>query len=232
MRRQMAWNVPMVMRLISCRPARRDARRSRISRAALLVKVTHPISDGATPRSPIRYAARHTSVCVLPVPGPACTDTTGESSDTASHCRSLRPMGCAASCASVGTAASCAGGALRRGTGRAAAGRGVGETGSAPSRLICPPISRISSGCSRRTWPYSPSKPASSSTFPSRRRRMPSATQGPATRCTSATEARRRISSSGPSARRMASYWRCTLTLDAPRPTDAAITSASGARRS
>jgi hypothetical protein len=63
-------------------------RRSRISRAALLVKVTARISHGATPLSRSR-AIRCTSTRVLPVPAPASTSSGPSPCSTAARCSRL-----------------------------------------------------------------------------------------------------------------------------------------------
>lgn len=51
------------------------ATRSRISAAALLVKVMASTAPGCTPRIPTRWAMRRVSTLVLPEPAPATTST-------------------------------------------------------------------------------------------------------------------------------------------------------------
>ena len=65
--------------------------RSRISRAALLVKVTARISDGQARRVAIRCASRAVSAAVLPVPAPASTSTGPSEDSTASRCGVFSP---------------------------------------------------------------------------------------------------------------------------------------------
>ena len=65
--------------------------RSRISPAALLVKVIARMFSGATPFSRIRCAIRTVSVRVLPVPGPATITSGASVQRTAARCSSLRP---------------------------------------------------------------------------------------------------------------------------------------------
>ena len=64
--------------------------------------------------------------------------------------------------------------------------------------------------------PYSPSNPGRRSTCPSRRRRMPSATQGPASRCRSSMGTSRRIVNSGPRVCSKRSY--CSRVFFSRRP--------------
>ena len=52
-----------------------SATRSRISAAALLVKVMANTAPGCTPRIPTRWAIRRVSTLVLPEPAPATTST-------------------------------------------------------------------------------------------------------------------------------------------------------------
>ncbi len=72
-RTQIEWNVPAR----SPRPASpsRPWRRSRISPAALLVKVTARIELGSTARALTRCAIRWVSARVLPLPAPAITSS-------------------------------------------------------------------------------------------------------------------------------------------------------------
>ena len=68
------------------------AMRSRISRAALLVKVTARIWDGPALPVAIRWAMRVVSTRVLPVPAPASTSTGPSVASTAARCSGLRPV--------------------------------------------------------------------------------------------------------------------------------------------
>ena len=65
--------------------------RSRISPAALLVKVIARMASGATPPSPIRRATRWVSTRVLPLPAPASTSSGPSPWRTASRCGGLSP---------------------------------------------------------------------------------------------------------------------------------------------
>ena len=65
------------------------ATRSRISRAALLVKVTQRISDGQARRVATRCASRAVSAAVLPVPAPASIKTGPSVVRTACCCGGL-----------------------------------------------------------------------------------------------------------------------------------------------
>ncbi len=65
--------------------------RSRISPAALFVKVMARMLSGATPFSRIKYAIRTVSVRVLPVPGPATITSGASMHSTAARCSGLRP---------------------------------------------------------------------------------------------------------------------------------------------
>ena len=67
------------------------AMRSRISRAALLVKVTARICDGQARPVAMMWAMRVVSTRVLPVPAPASTSTGPSVASTARRCSSLRP---------------------------------------------------------------------------------------------------------------------------------------------
>ena len=182
--RQRVWKVPMCIRATARLPPSRASSRWCISPAACLVKVTAVISSGRTPCSSTSQAMRATSVLVLPVPGPATTATTGSAAVTASRCSGFS--------SSVGPAEGCSfcfsavffSSRFRPGFSAGA---------SAPNRDICPLSRWISPGVSRVMVPYSPSKPARRSTCPSRRRRMPSATQGPAACSISVTGASRRM---------------------------------------
>ena len=68
----------------------RSASRSRISPAALLVKVTASTCQGATPRSRTRWAMRWTMTRVLPEPAPASTSSGPSPCSTASRWASFR----------------------------------------------------------------------------------------------------------------------------------------------
>ena len=63
---------------------------SRISAAALLVKVMAKILQGATPKSPTRWAIRWVSTRVLPEPAPANTSKGPSVHRTASRCCTFR----------------------------------------------------------------------------------------------------------------------------------------------
>ena len=65
--------------------------RSFISRAALLVKVTHSICPGQARRVARIWASRVVSTRVLPVPAPASTSTGPSTASTASRCSLFRP---------------------------------------------------------------------------------------------------------------------------------------------
>ena len=65
--------------------------RSRISPAALFVKVMARIAWGSTPSSPMRRATRCVSTRVLPLPAPASTRSGPAPWRTASRCGGLRP---------------------------------------------------------------------------------------------------------------------------------------------
>ena len=65
--------------------------RSRISRAALLVKVTDSSSHGRARPVARMCASRVVSTRVLPVPAPASTSTGPSVASTAARCSGLRP---------------------------------------------------------------------------------------------------------------------------------------------
>src|SRR2546430_15703116 len=65
--------------------------RERISRAALLVKVTAQISLARTRRVAITYAMRCVSTRVLPLPAPAKTSSGPSGAWTASRCCAFKP---------------------------------------------------------------------------------------------------------------------------------------------
>ena len=86
----MEWKVPS-QRSPSAEGPIRWVIRSRISRAALLVKVTASNSHGlARPVARI-WASRVVSTRVLPVPAPASTSTGPSVVSTASRCSGFRP---------------------------------------------------------------------------------------------------------------------------------------------
>ena len=89
MREHAAWKVDTHMR----RPTgpTSSATRSRISPAALLVKVIASTSNGDAPSSATRYASRCVSTRVLPEPAPATTRIGPGGSVTASYCAGLSP---------------------------------------------------------------------------------------------------------------------------------------------
>ena len=213
----------MVMGATARLPPSRCSSRDRISAAAWLVKVTAVISPGRTPCSSTSQAIRATRVFVLPVPGPAVTTVTGAMEAAASICRGFRPSGWKAAGAASGAGADFF--SSRRGLGFPA-GR------SRPNRESCPLNRAISPGVSREMTPYSPSKPGLRSTCPARRRRMPSATQGPAARAMSSTGTSRRMEHSGPSFRSSCSYRAWVAFPAAEAPVEAAMTSGRGARLS
>jgi hypothetical protein len=66
-----------------------EATRSRISPAALLVKVTARMFDGSTPMD-TRYAIRVVITRVFPVPAPASTSSGPSVVDAASRCEGFR----------------------------------------------------------------------------------------------------------------------------------------------
>lgn len=103
---------------------------------------------------------------------------------------------------------------------------------SIPNRASWPLNCSISAGVSRVIAPYSPSYPARRSTCPSRSRRTPSATHGPAVRAISASGAVLRMVNSSPSSRSRRSYSSSVFFPAAGLPVDAAMTSGSGARLS
>ena len=65
--------------------------RSRISRAALLVKVTASSSHGRARLVLRMWARRVVSTRVLPVPAPASTSTGPSTASTAARCSGFRP---------------------------------------------------------------------------------------------------------------------------------------------
>ena len=90
MRAATEWKVPSHGMPSIAPPLIADTR-SRISRAALLVKVTARIWLGQALRVAIRWASRAVSAAVLPVPAPASTSTGPSVVSTASRCGGLRP---------------------------------------------------------------------------------------------------------------------------------------------
>lgn len=89
MRTQLEWNVDTHMdctRFATIRPTR-----SRISAAALLVKVMARIWPGLTSRAASRYAIRRVSTAVLPEPAPATMSSGAPRWATAARCCGFRP---------------------------------------------------------------------------------------------------------------------------------------------
>src|SRR5512145_2461502 len=86
-RAESAWKVP-IQRPDGARPRRRDTR-SRISPAALLVKVTAKIRSGGTPSASISRAMRAVRTRVFPDPAPARTRSGPWTCSTASRCAGL-----------------------------------------------------------------------------------------------------------------------------------------------
>ena len=84
------WKVPS-QGIPSIAPPESAPTRSRISRAALLVKVTARIWLGHALRVAMRCARRAVSAAVLPVPAPARTSTGPSVVSTASRCGAFRP---------------------------------------------------------------------------------------------------------------------------------------------
>ena len=89
-RAHMEWNVPIHGAPPSPAGTRRSTR-SRISFAALLVKVIARISHGATPRFKIRFAMRVVTTRVFPEPGPATIRRGPSPLRTASCCCGFKP---------------------------------------------------------------------------------------------------------------------------------------------
>ena len=119
----MAWNVPS-HGMPSATPISASMR-SRISRAALLVKVTARISCGRARPEAMRWATRVVSTRVLPVPAPASTSTGPSSASTARRCSSLRPREIARRRGRRGARAT-----ARRPARRGGRRRGCGSTGA------------------------------------------------------------------------------------------------------
>ncbi len=88
MRAAIAWNVPS--HTPSAAPPIIASSRSRISRAALLVKVTASNSPGNARRVARICASRVVNTRVLPVPAPASTSTGPSTACTARACASFR----------------------------------------------------------------------------------------------------------------------------------------------
>ena len=82
------WKVPT--KVGSGRIPRSFSTRSRISPAALLVKVTATIADGSIPTSFTNQATRWVMTRVLPEPAPASTSCAPSPWVTAARCSSLR----------------------------------------------------------------------------------------------------------------------------------------------
>src|SRR6478735_1477890 len=89
MRTQAEWKV--MTHMARARGPTSAATRSRISAAALLVKVMARICPGWAPRSPSSHAMRWVSTRVLPEPAPATMSSGLPSWTTASRCCGLRP---------------------------------------------------------------------------------------------------------------------------------------------
>src|SRR5664280_3635871 len=104
MRTQAEWNVETHMPRL--RAPIREATRSRISPAALLVKVIARIWPGLTSRAARRWAIRCASTRVLPDPAPATINSGAPWWMTAARCWGLRPSR-SASGARLFTGSSC-----------------------------------------------------------------------------------------------------------------------------
>ena len=89
MRTHVEWNVATHIRC-AVGPTS-DATRSRISAAALLVKVMARICPGCTPRAPMRCAMRRVSTAVLPEPATATMSSGRPACRTAARCCGLSP---------------------------------------------------------------------------------------------------------------------------------------------
>ena len=89
MRTHALWKVITHMAL--ARGPTSDDTRSRISAAALLVKVMASTWPGCTPRAASRWAMRWVSTRVLPDPAPATMSSGPPSWSTASRCWGFRP---------------------------------------------------------------------------------------------------------------------------------------------
>ena len=89
MRTQVEWNVATHIRCATGPTS--PATRSRISAAALLVKVMARIWPGCTPRSAMRCAMRRVSTAVLPEPAPATISSGDPACSTAARCCGLSP---------------------------------------------------------------------------------------------------------------------------------------------
>src|SRR3990172_12167683 len=88
MRTQLEWKVES--QIPSAGPSSFTTR-SRISPAALFVKVTARIASGAMPHTPISQATRLVSTRVFPLPAPASTSKGPSVAWTASRCSGFRP---------------------------------------------------------------------------------------------------------------------------------------------
>ena len=155
-------------------------RRSRISWAALLVKVTAVIRPGSTPLTSTRYCRRAIRVLVFPAPGPAMTATARSEARTASSCRGFREDRISFSrsvsetegpsvCFSNSSAASADSAPSSRESSSTAvrftvfvlsfspAFCSICASSSAENRESCPSRLLISSSESRPIFPYSPS---------------------------------------------------------------------------
>ena len=103
MRDATEWKVPAVICLALSSPTEAMSL-SRISRAALLVKVMHKMCDGGTPSSLMRCVTRPTSTRVLPEPGPARTFMGAMGATIAEICCSFMPSRCGAFARNAGSA--------------------------------------------------------------------------------------------------------------------------------
>ena len=166
---------------------------------------------------------RATRVLVLPVPGPATTATAGSSAVTAACCAGLSVSPAGTGIPGCGAAAVFVSVCFLTGFAAGAA---------APNSESWPLNCSISAGVSREIVPYSPSKPARRCTSPARRRRMPSATHGPATAPISAMGVSRRMVNSSPSWASIFSYSWAVFFAVGDAPVEAAIASGRGARLS
>ena len=88
MRPQAEWNV--ITHIVRAIPPRTPSSRSRISPAALFVKVMARISCGLTPTADTRWAIRYVSTRVFPEPAPATTSTGPSVASTASRWAGFR----------------------------------------------------------------------------------------------------------------------------------------------
>src|SRR3954452_8544841 len=125
--------------IVSAAGPTRPATRSRISPAALFVKVIARTCPGRTPRAASRYAIRCVSTRVLPEPAPAMISSADPSCSTAARCCSLRPSSRAAASGRGRDVRAGTWGAGRSGTPAAPDPGRPGRGRSSNSRLIVPP---------------------------------------------------------------------------------------------